>query len=156
MDLFFKCNLVELFFLCFKPSFNAKPFADIIQNGQISYSNVGLYVLNIIGFIPLGYLFSKPFKKYYFLFSSLLCLLFTIIIEVLQYYISFGSSQLFDIVMNFLGGFIGAILYCIFKTKVSYKAENILLFSISVVSFICVVIGFIFTIERWPEYIMMI
>ncbi len=70
--------------------------------------------LNIILFIPLGYLLYDSFKSfrwgkpYRFTMIASLCL--SIIIEISQYFTGRGLCDVDDIINNFLGGFIGA--YC--------------------------------------------
>lgn len=152
---YFKLNIIpDLRFLKWNPTFNWVPFSDVYdpKNG-FSFMDLLLQFLNIIGFILVGYLASAVVKKYKFTFGVLFSLLFTVLIELMQYFLSFGSAQLGDILMNGLGGLIGAFLYIKIDKKIPLKVQNILYISISGISFICVVLGFIFTCLKWSEYI---
>ena len=148
----FKCNLVELYFLSFKPVFIFDLFRDVYKDGVISWGNVRLYILNVIGFIPVGYLFSMLFKKHKFILSLVVAISLTCVIEGVQYLLAFGSSQLIDILLNILGGLIGAIIYKCINKHFSLKVQNIILSVIVGICLICIVLGAIFTIKRWPEY----
>lgn len=78
---------------------------------------------NILLFIPFGILFSWHLKRdktsmgyIKIAFSiSLLTVIVSISIELMQFIFSFGTFQLTDIMMNWLGGTVGTIIFCITK-----------------------------------------
>lgn len=152
---YFKLNIIpDLRFLRWDPTFNWIPFSDVFHAEKgFSLADLILQFLNIIGFILVGYLASGIVKKYNFTFGVLFSLLFTILIELMQYLLSFGSGQLGDILMNGLGGIIGAFLYMKLNKKIPLKIQNILYISISGISLVFVILGFIFTCLKWSEYI---
>ena len=74
-------------------------------------------IVNLIGFIPLGLvlsvtlsLYKGQFDKSVMVFSILLCFLLSMGIEIGQAWIPSRSSNLHDLVLNTVGGWIGALL----------------------------------------------
>ncbi len=79
-------------------------------------------ILNIIMFIPLGFLLpllNRIFYKSYF--TLLLSFCFTLGIEIIQLITKIGAFDLDDIFNNFLGAIIG---YCVVMTILSATSEN--------------------------------
>lgn len=82
------------------------------------------FVVNIIGnvlaFAPFGFLLPLLNKKYRRFFCvSLLSLLFSLTVEVIQMYLKVGIFDVDDIFMNTLGGMVGYLSFviwcCIFR-----------------------------------------
>jgi hypothetical protein len=74
-------------------------------------------IVNLLGFIPLGFILSALFiqsggilHKRAILFSVALCFLTSLCIEIAQAWIPSRSSQASDLVLNTIGALIGAIL----------------------------------------------
>lgn len=68
---------------------------------------------NVLMFVPLGILFSlvfPPLRRWFSLLPTIL--LTTLSIEFIQYFTG-RSADIDDVLMNFLGGFIGFLLYFI-------------------------------------------
>lgn len=113
--LFFKTNSFQ--------SLNLIPFytiTDYLSNGGIiSIINV---LGNIVLFIPLGiYLILFNHNKRIFI-NTLWSVIISVAVEILQYSFKVGATDIDDIILNGLGGFIGIVIYkikCkIFKDKV--------------------------------------
>jgi hypothetical protein len=75
-------------------------------------------VLNLVGFIPFGFVLSATFvkqggrfKKHNILITTVLCFIVSLIIEIAQAWMPSRSSQMLDLALNTLGGFSGAILF---------------------------------------------
>jgi hypothetical protein len=75
-------------------------------------------VVNLIGFIPLGFVLLATFykagpypKKHGFLITIAICFTVSLAIEILQAWIPSRSSDSLDLMLNTLGGFIGAMIY---------------------------------------------
>lgn len=90
---------------------NARPipfwsFLDWIKG---NWSRGGSIVLNIVLFIPLGYLLSGVWKSK--MLPLITCLAVTIAIEVTQYFSYYGYFDTDDIIANFLGGVIGVLCF---------------------------------------------
>ncbi|MFC1535295.1 VanZ family protein [Thermodesulfobacteriota bacterium] len=95
----------------------------MLQDLSFSFSDV---TINILGFIPLGYLMMS-----YFLSSDriqkkipVICLIIaacigiSLLIELSQYYLPGRSSSLLDLLFNGLGAF-GGIIYYLFEKRLS-------------------------------------
>ena len=105
------------------------PLINVIGNWSFrNFDNAENFLL----FIPFGILFSWHLKldktsmgyiKIAFKIS-LLTIIVSISIELMQFVFSFGTFQLTDIVMNWLGGTIGAILFLIVD-KVKRNSKKI-------------------------------
>ncbi len=72
-------------------------------------------VVNLIGFIPLGFVLLATFykagaysKKHGFLITIAICFTVSLAIEILQAWIPSRSSDSLDLMLNTLGGFLGA------------------------------------------------
>lgn len=151
---FFKASLgTDLRFFVWESSMNWIPFSEVFRPSGVSYGELGIQILNIIGFIPLGFFASALFKKHHFIFGSLIGITFSVLVEVAQLITSFGSPQVGDIITNSLGAIIGAILFIKLDPKVNLKIKNIL-YLIASISFVCLIIlGIVTTSMRWSEYI---
>jgi hypothetical protein len=80
-------------------------------------------VINLLGFIPLGFILSATFihlggtlKKRALFITVALCFVISLVIEVSQGWIPSRSSQILDLILNTGGALIGVIMY---------KARNI-------------------------------
>ena len=87
------------------------------HNLKLNRSLYADLVVNLIGFIPLGLvlsvtlsLYRGQFDKNVMVFSVLLCFLLSMGIEIGQAWIPSRSSNLHDLVLNTIGGWIGALL----------------------------------------------
>lgn len=150
---FFKAGIgKDLVFFVWDATFNWVPFSEIFRPDGISYVDVCLQILNIIGFIPVGFYAAGLFKKGKLVFGTLVSLAFTIFIEVLQYFLKFGRGQLDDLITNLLGGFLGALIYILIYKKVSSKTQTIF-YMVSTCIFACLIIlGVVVTSIKWQEY----
>ena len=75
---------------------------------------------------------------------------------MMQLGLTFGTPIISDILLNTLGGVIGALLAHKFVKKISLKTKNILYIIMIILCIAAIIIGIIFTIKRWPEYTSMI
>jgi len=77
--------------------------------------NVEDIVLNWAGFIPLGFIFAATFaragSKHSILIAVALCFTVSLFIEIVQAWLPSRSSDLLDLILNTLGGLLGAITY---------------------------------------------
>ncbi len=70
---------------------------------------------NVLAFTPFGFLLPLIDKKYRkFIYTTFLCLLFSLCVELLQLYLKVGIFDVDDIMMNTAGGIIGYIIYLVF------------------------------------------
>ncbi|MBR3683797.1 MAG: VanZ family protein [Lachnospiraceae bacterium] len=71
---------------------------------------------NVLMTIPMGILLPLTFKKRFKFLDTLLCtFMLSILIEMIQLAFRCGFCQLSDVIMNVLGGFIGYLIYKVFK-----------------------------------------
>ena len=75
-------------------------------------------IINILGFIPLGFLLNILFinmtgfiKEHAFLISVSLCFVISLIIEIAQAWMPSRSSSMLDLILNTLGALLGAMCY---------------------------------------------
>ncbi len=73
---------------------------------------------NVIMFIPFGFLLPLVYKRWRrsylgILPVAFLAMMLSIFIEVNQYFFTFRVANVDDVILNTLGGFIGAIIYAI-------------------------------------------
>ena len=85
------------------------PFWSFLDWYKGNWSRGGSIALNIVLFIPLGYLLSGVWKSKKA--SLITCLAMTIAIEVAQYFSYYGYFDTDDIIANFLGGVIGVLCF---------------------------------------------
>ena len=76
------------------------------------------FVINLVGFIPLGFILSATFielggtlKKRVILITVVLCFTISLIIEVVQGWMPSRSSQILDLMLNTGGSLIGVMTY---------------------------------------------
>lgn len=84
-------------------------------------------IINILGFLPLGFLLNILFtniggsiEKHAFFFSVSLCFIISLIIEIAQSWIPSRSSSMLDLLLNMFGALLGAVC-CRFYLSLSAK-----------------------------------
>jgi glycopeptide antibiotics resistance protein len=99
----------------FNPIINLIPLNDGLEISTI---------LNIILFMPFGFLLPTLWTKYRRLLPTLCSgILFSIIIEIAQLFIPFRASDITDLIMNTLGTICGWIIFNIIS-KIFHKLAN--------------------------------
>lgn len=96
-------------------SVNLVPFHNILRgidaSGAFSWDTVG----NIIMFIPVGVVVRYYQKWGWSILAVMMCSMLSAGIEISQYYLQTGSSDIDDIITNTLGGLLGVLLFSIAK-----------------------------------------
>lgn len=92
----------------------APPWIDL----KLNKSFIQDFVINLVGFIPLGFILSATFielggtlKKRVILITVALCFAISLIIEVAQGWMPSRSSQILDLMLNTSGALIGTMAY---------------------------------------------
>ena len=99
----------------FNPIINLVPFNDGFEISSI---------LNIIFFMPFGFLLPTLWKKYRKLLKTLCSgILFSIIIEIGQLFVPHRASDINDLIMNTIGTICGWIIFNIIS-KIFHKLAN--------------------------------
>ena len=102
-------------------SYNLIPFREIKRFLKYDHQ-LGLYAVfmnlggNILGFIPFGYFLPKLFVEDAGVFSiGTATAFFSLAIETMQLVLNVGSFDVDDILLNTIGGVLGALLFVIIK-----------------------------------------
>ena len=107
---------ILLWLVLFK--FSYEPFA-IINNPQIRSLNLIPFartrnsemISNLVAFIPFGVMLGVNFKRFAFWYKIAVIFAFSLAAEIIQYVLAVGVSDVTDLIMNTLGGFIGLAAY---------------------------------------------
>lgn len=83
--------------------------------------------LNLAVFIPFGIFTAGLFQSKRVLKAFMVSFLFSLIIELFQLSSVIGSFMLNDLILNTLGGALGAVIYLIVTRGERYKIYNVLL-----------------------------
>lgn len=83
-------------------SLNLIPFAQAHRSEMIS---------NIVAFIPFGVMLGVNFKQVVFRYKLGVIFAFSVVVEIIQYCLAIGATDITDIIMNTLGGFMGLAVY---------------------------------------------
>lgn len=88
------------------------------QDVELNRSLINDIIINILGFIPLGFLLNILFinmggfiKEHAFLFTVSHCFVISLIIEIAQSWMPSRSSSMLDLMLNTLGAVLGAMCY---------------------------------------------
>lgn len=128
---FYAYLLIETVFFArdARRSVNLVPF-DMITDEGFTLNVWG----NILMFIPLG-LYAANFLKQFNFWKALGAVIgASLMIEVLQYILKRGVSDIDDLFLNTIGGLIGIFIYLIFKTM--FKSKERVHSAISVLSLV--------------------
>jgi VanZ family protein len=75
-------------------------------------------MLNLVGFIPLGFIVAAvffqlggPFHRHNFVMALVFCFLTSLTIEIVQAWLPSRSSQMLDLMLNTVGGLCGATIF---------------------------------------------
>src|ERR1700722_14977767 len=118
--------LVLLWLLLFK--FSSHP-GSVIANYHIKVINLIPFagaskgnplelLYNVIAFIPLGLLLCVNFRQFSFRRKLLFILLLSASVEITQYVLSIGRTDITDIMTNTSGGYLGLMLYDLVRKHV--------------------------------------
>lgn len=124
-------------------SINLIPFeASVIVNGDIQLDEI---IQNILVFIPLGIYTCMLKPKWSFIRKVMPALFTSLVVEILQYILAIGATDITDLIGNTLGGIIGiGVFYLLVKLlkEKTNKFINILalITTIIVVSFLTLII----------------
>lgn len=93
---------------------NLMPLETIVDS--IKFSNYSTMILNIIAFIPLGFLYPFAINENKKILTYILhFLVFDLLIEIVQFITMIGFFDIDDVLLNMLGFLQGIILYYIIK-----------------------------------------
>jgi len=93
-------------------SLNLIPFIHSLRGEMIS---------NILAFIPFGVMLGVTFKELTFKSKIALIFAFSLAVEIIQYALAIGVTDITDVIMNTLGGLVGIALYDLVMKYTHYK-----------------------------------
>src|SRR5438045_4787301 len=83
-------------------SLNLIPFA---------YARNSEMIANVVAFIPFGVMLGVNFKQVLFRNKIAVIFAFSLAVEIFQYALAIGATDITDLIMNTLGGFMGLAVY---------------------------------------------
>lgn len=121
-------------------SINLIPFHSIkefimVDNGFGQYRLVDMNIWgNILMFVPAGIYIILHNKNKSIMKNLLLILFISLAIEVIQFIFALGATDIDDIILNVIGGFIGLLIYEVFN-KI-FKTEDKIKTAIAILSLV--------------------
>jgi glycopeptide antibiotics resistance protein len=108
--------LILLWLVLFK--FSYEPFA-VVRDFQtrslnlipFAYSRNSEMIANVIAFIPFGVMLGVNFKQVALRYRLAVIFAFSVAVEIIQYCLAFGATDITDVIMNTLGGCTGLAIY---------------------------------------------
>ena len=114
---------------------DARQSINLIPFGMIAEQGFTLNVWgNILMFIPLGLYFSNFMKRFHFWKVIRAIIGTSLSIEVLQYILKRGATDIDDLLLNTVGGLIGMVIYLVFKAL--FKSKERVHVTISILSIV--------------------
>lgn len=104
-------------------SYNFVPFHEIKRYinyaGTLRFEIVAINLIgNVVCFLPFGFLVASFFPendKIHPLSITGLCVLFSALVEILQYFTGVGTADIDDVILNTIGGFLGYMGYLLWR-----------------------------------------
>jgi len=123
--------LILLWLVLFKFSLNLSSVLDyqtrslnLIPFTDASRDNLRGWIYNVVIFIPFGLLLSVNLKQTNF-WRKLACVfIFSLAIEIIQFVLMIGITDITDIITNTFGGFLGLVLYDLSNKYVDNKKTD--------------------------------
>ena len=147
----FKCNQNNYLYVDYNRSltllerleygFSKNPVSVVIFSIETGYTvEIFALIFNFIGFIPVGVFLNYFCKKTNaYLFSFLICFS----IETFQLFTGYGGPEPFDVIINFLGCFLGILLFEKFIIKINpnsiNKLSKILIYIATPLALFCII-----------------
>ncbi len=97
-------------------------------------------ILNILAFIPFGFLVAAVSKSYPYIKAFLWSFLLSLTFEGMQFVTAIGGLEGMDLILNTLGGIIGLVIFFIFsliKEQLSADAQEKLTAGVVTICYLC-------------------
>lgn len=105
-------------------SINFIPFqASVIVNGKLSIREL---IQNMVAFIPFGLYLSMLNDKWTFMKKVIIVAGASLLLEILQYILAVGATDITDLINNTLGGIVGIGIYALFAKFLKQKTNKVL------------------------------
>lgn len=110
--------LMLLWLVLFKFSYNLFAVIRDFQTRSLNlipfaYSRNSEMIANLVAFIPFGVMLGVNFKQVAFGYQIAVIFAFSVAVEIIQYCLAIGATDITDIIMNTLGGFLGLAGYVV-------------------------------------------
>jgi glycopeptide antibiotics resistance protein len=70
-------------------------------------------IANLVAFIPFGIMLGVNFKKVAWRYKLAVIFAFSVAVEITQYALAIGATDITDVIMNTLGGSLGLAFYSV-------------------------------------------
>lgn len=111
-------------------SVNLIPFSQsVIVNGKLDFGEI---IENVLAFVPLGVLVYTIWQEWPWRWKLCAVALTSIVLELLQYILGIGASDITDVLTNTLGGVIG-LGAALVLSKIAPKSWKTVINSVSLV-----------------------
>jgi glycopeptide antibiotics resistance protein len=111
----------------FSEAVNTEPFRTIKAYMRVGLNTSGVYMENVLGniliFMPMGLLLRLFCVKQKFISTILIVCLSSVGLELFQYIFMLGSTDVDDVILNTLGGFLGVVVYGILSLFVKNRGS---------------------------------
>lgn len=126
-----------------RQTLNLIPFKTIngylSNGGAFSFTNLAG---NVVMFVPLGVYAALFSRRSFVILHTLAAITISAAVECAQYLLRVGAADIDDVILNGLGGFIGALLFTVLRLIFKDKVRNVT----GLVSFIMAVVFIVFLI----------
>ena len=124
-------------------SINIIPFSgSIVVNGKLYINEI---INNILVFVPIG-IYTCMLKQEWSIIKKISVAFFiSLAVEVLQFILAIGATDITDLIGNTIGGVIGIVIFYLFDKVLKNKAISILnilasIATVGLVSLLCVLL----------------
>ena len=115
---------------------NLIPFGgSLIVNGKLQLDEI---IQNILIFVPFGIYICMLKPKWSFIKKVMPAFFTSLVVEILQYILAIGATDITDLIGNTLGGIIGIGIFYIFKKLLKERTNNIIKILASITTIIVV------------------
>ncbi len=130
------------------------PFKNLFVDAEGHFvSRLREHFLNILVFLPFGFLLPFFIKKRKALITSIVFIVFTIGFEMFQLLTGLGGFDVTDLMTNTLGGFFGLWLYKVAFSKMPDHVINRISFIVNIIFVPVAVFAIINTVNHFDYYI---
>jgi glycopeptide antibiotics resistance protein len=110
--------LILLWLVLFKLSFNPSSVLgfqirslNLVPFAHTARANLGETVSNVVVFVPFGVLLSVNLKRINVWGRLTFVVIFSVAVEIMQFVLAIGATDITDVITNTFGGFLGLTVY---------------------------------------------
>jgi glycopeptide antibiotics resistance protein len=110
-------------------SLNLTPFA---------WANTSEMIANFVAFVPFGVMLGVNFKNVALKTKGLAVLAFSIGVEIIQFTMAIGVTDITDVIMNTLGGWFGLVVYRFLNKHVNVESLDRGVFALGTMTLVAI------------------